>query len=137
MCIVLDANFFGSFDNPDNEEMVPVHRWLWGQNGKIVYADAPRVRREWERGGSRLLERLRQDGRLKLVDRKRVEEIESGLEGRIRSDDGHVVALALAAKVDVLVSNDRALHQDFKEIVRGKVYQNRSHAHLLQRDTCP
>ena len=52
MCIVLDANFFGSFDNPDNEEMVPVRRWLWGQNGKIVYADAPRVRREWKEAGA-------------------------------------------------------------------------------------
>ena len=137
MCIVLDANLFGKFDDPHNEDMKPVHRWLDKQYGKIVYSDTQRLRREWERGGSRLLERLRQDGSLKLVASADVEKMESALEGATQSDDGHIVALALVADVRVLVSNDRALHQDFKTIVRGSVYQTKSHARLLRRDTCP
>ncbi len=137
MCIVLDANLFGKFDDPHNEDMKPVHRWLNKQFGKVVYSDTPRLRTEWERGGSRVLERLRQDGSLRLVNSAEVEKMESTLEGEIQSDDGHIVALALVADVRVLVSNDRALHQDFKNIVRGSVYQTQSHARLLRRDTCP
>ncbi|MCY4116492.1 MAG: hypothetical protein OXF55_06300 [Caldilineaceae bacterium] len=137
MCIILDANLFGNFDDPHNEDMRPVHRWLSKQNGKIVYSDTSKFRDEWMKGGNVLLERLRQDGSLRLVPRADVEQIERSLEGTIQSDDEHIVALALVADVRVLVSNDKALHQDFKCIVRGKVYQTKSHAHLLRRDTCP
>ena len=137
MCIILDANLFGSFDDPRNENMKPLHRWLSKQYGKIVYSDTPKLQDEWSRGGSRLLERLRQDGSLKLVASAEVEVVESTLSGNIESDDEHIVALALVAGVRVLVSNDRALHQDFKNIVGGKVYQTKSHARLLRRDTCP
>lgn len=137
MCIILDANLFSTFDDPNNEDMKPVHRWLDKQNGKIVYSDTQRLRDEWERGGSRLLERLRQAGSLKLVSETEVEKVERSLEGTIESDDEHIVALAIVAEVNVLVSNDRALHQDFKSIVGGKVYQAKSHSRLLRRDTCP
>ena len=137
MCIILDANLFGNFDDPRNENMKPLHRWLGNHYGKIVYSDTPKLQDEWSRAGSRLLERLRQDGSLKLVASAEVEEMECRLEGQTRSDDEHIVALALVANVRVLVSNDRALHQDFKNIVGGQVYQTKSHARLLRRDTCP
>ena len=53
------------------------------------------------------------------------------------SNDSHIIALALVAEVKLLVSADKDLHHDFKEIVGGKVYQNKRHKHLLRRDTCP
>jgi hypothetical protein len=137
MCIILDANMFGSFDDPNNEDLKPVHRWLSKQYGKIVYSDTPTLRDEWKRGGSRLLERLRQDGSLKLVSKSDVEARRESLAGRIQSNDEHIVALALVAAAKVLVSNDQALHQDFKNLVGGSVYQTKSHAHLLGTDTCP
>ena len=137
MCIILDANMFGRFDDPNNEDLKPVHRWLSKQYGKIVYSDTPTLRDEWKRGGSRLLERLRQDGSLKLVSRSDVEARRESLAGRIQSNDEHIVALALVAAAKVLVSNDQALHQDFKNLVGGSVYQTKSHAHLLGTDTCP
>ncbi len=137
MCIILDANMFGRFDDPNNEDLKPVHRWLSKQYGKIVYSDTHTLRDEWKRGGSRLLERLRQDGSLKLVSKSDVEERRKSLAGRIQSNDEHIVALALVAAVKVLVSNDQALHQDFKNLVGGSVYQTKSHAHLLRTDTCP
>ena len=137
MCIILDANMFGSFDDPNNEDLKPVHRWLSKQYGKIVYSDTPTLRNEWKRGGSRLLERLRQDGSLKLVSKSDVEARRESLAGRIQSNDEHIVALALVAAAKVLVSNDQALHQDFKNLVGGSVYQTKSHAHLLGTDTCP
>ena len=48
-----------------------------------------------------------------------------------------IVALAMVAGVNVLVSRDKDLHDDFKRIVNGKVFQNEKHKHLLRRDTCP
>ena len=138
MCIVLDANLFGNFDDPHNEDMKPVHRWLDNRNGKIVYSDTQKLQREWKSGrGTHRLTSLRQSGQLKLVSKKDVEERESVLRGKIQSDDEHIIALALVARVTVLVSSDQALHQDFKNLVGGSVYQTKSHVHLLARDTCP
>ena len=138
MCIILDANLFGKFDDLRNEDMKPVHRWLDNRNGKIVYSDTEKLQREWKSGReNHRLTSLRQSGQLKLVSKKDVEERESALRGKIQSDDEHIIALALVARVTVLVSSDQALHQDFKNLVGGRVYQTKSHAHLLTRDTCP
>lgn len=137
MCIILDANHFGKFDDPQNEDMKPVHRWLNKQYGRIVYSDTRKFRNEWNKGGIRLLESLRQDGSLKMVARSEVEKVESTLAGKTQSDDEHIIALAIVAAVKVLVSSDRALHQDFKNIVGGSIYQTKSHSRLLKRDTCP
>lgn len=138
MCIILDANLFGKFDDLRNEDMKPVHRWLNNRNGKIVYSDAEKIQREWKIGrGTQRLTSLRQSGQLKLVSKRDVEERESALRGKIQSDDEHIIALALVARVKVLVSSDQALHRDFKNLVGGRVYQTKSHSHLLTKDTCP
>lgn len=53
-----------------------------------------------------------------------------------KSDDPHILALALVSGVRLLCSRDTALHADFKNprILRpaGSVYQNRRHRHLLR-----
>ena len=54
------------------------------------------------------------------------------------SNDVHILALARAAGVRLLISLDRDLHRDFTnpQILRnprGKVYQNRQHAKLLNK----
>lgn len=57
---------------------------------------------------------------------------------KIQSDDKHIIALALAAKVNVLVTQDDDLSEDFKKHVKnGKIYKYESHEHLLPRDGCP
>ncbi len=83
----------------------------------------------------RLVE-YRQAGRLIEVDPHEVDAAEGELTG-LSSNDAHIVALAVVAGVKVLVSRDRDLHDDFKRIVNGRVYQNEKHKHLLRRDTCP
>jgi hypothetical protein len=67
-----------------------------------------------------------------------VEEKADELKGKITSDDEHIIALALVAKVKVLVSDDIKLIRDFKDhITQGKVYRTKKHTHLLKKDTCP
>jgi hypothetical protein len=90
-----------------------------------------------------LRDQLRQAGKLKIVSPQDVEEKANELKGMISSDDEHIVALALIARVTVLVSyreGDGDLFADFKnrELVRGKVYTRKAHAQrMLTKDTCP
>ena len=143
MCIVVDANMFGAFKDPANENMEPVWNWLRKKNGKIAYSNTKKFEEEWERGGviGLIISLLRQSGQLKEIPPQAVEAKEDELNrtDTIRSDDPHIIALAIIANVKVLVSNDRTLHEDFKNrnLVGGRVYQTKSHSRLLRKDTCP
>lgn len=140
MCVILDANMFGEFKDQSNEDMQPVWNWLENKNGKIAYTNTKKFDEEWERGGvTDLIKILKQAEKLKEVPAPNVQEKENELRGQIESDDPHIIALAIVADVKVLISNDQDLHQDFKNrnLVGGKVYQNKKHARLLTKDTCP
>ena len=81
-------------------------------------------------------------GKIKFFDKKRVEDRQRKLSGklpRLKSDDPHIIALAIVAKVKLLVSGDKDLHDDFKNhpSIKGKVYQNQKHKKLLTPDLCP
>ena len=140
MCVILDANMFGEFKDQSNEDMQPVWNWLENKNGKIAYTNTRKFDEEWERGGvTDLIKILKQAEKLKEVPAPDVQQKENELTGKIESDDPHIIALAIVADVKVLVSSDQTLHQDFKNrnLVGGKVYQNKKHARLLTKDTCP
>ena len=143
MCVILDANTFGKFKNPADEDMSPVWEWLDNRNGKIVYANTKKFEDEWERGGmSHLRDQMMRAGQLKLVS-EGVQEKADELEGEISSNDEHIIALAIIAGVKVLVSyrgGDRDLFDDFrdKSLVGGRVYTREAHARsMLRKDTCP
>ena len=140
MCVILDANMFSEFKDQDNEDMQPLWNWLENKNGKIAYTNTRKFDEEWERGGvTDLIKLLKQAEKLKEIPAPDVQEKENELRGKIVSDDPHIIALAIVADVTVLVSSDQALHRDFKNrnLVGGKVYQNKKHARLLTKDTCP
>lgn len=140
MCIILDANLFTDYmkRSPD---MQPVWRWLEGaggsrRRGKLAYSPTTKFQAEVRKHPfkDKLIE-LRRAGVLKEVPVAEVKETEGGLPP-LKSDDPHVVALALAGSVSVLVSRDQDLHADFKKLVGGKVYQTAAHKHLLTPDLC-
>ena len=139
MCVILDANCIGNFNDSANEDMKPVRQWLERKNSKIVYSDTEKFRREWDEGGGyRLRRELQRRNKLKLVSVQDVEERENELSGRVVSDDEHIIALALTAQAKVLVSSDRKLIRDFKDhVTQGRVYQTKGHKRLLKNDLCP
>ena len=140
MCVILDVNSIGRFKDPADEDMEPVWNWLDRRNGKIAYASTKKFEEEWEKGGGIQLRReLQRRDKLKEIPAQDVQEKAKELEGKIESDDPHIIALAIIANVKVLVSNDRTLHEDFKNrnLVGGRVYQTKSHSRLLRKDTCP
>ena len=153
MCIILDANCFGSFRDRSNQDMQPIRKWLVQRNGKIAYSDTEKFREEWKRSGFDFRE-LNRAGQLKLVPKEDVLNKQVEIEGQLESDDPHVIALAIVAKIGVLVVQrqpdeplkgrrrrargaDTALQRDFQRLVRGKVYITEFHKGLLRPDTCP
>lgn len=144
MCIIVDTNTFHKFREPDDEDMEPVWTWLEKRDGKIAYADTEKLEAEWDKGGMQnLRNRLRRSGQLKVVSSEDVQEKADELKGEIESDDEHIIALAIVARVKVLVSyreGDRDLFDDFrdKNLVGGTVYTRKAHAQrMLRKDTCP
>ena len=153
MCIILDANCFGDFRDRSNKDMQPIRKWLAERNGKIAYSDTEKFQSDWKPRGLNYRE-LNRAGQLKLIPKEEVLKVQDDLVGKLESDDPHVIALAVVAKIKVLVvqrqsdeplkggrlrarGGDTALQRDFKRLARGKVYVTSGHKHLLTRDTCP
>ena len=108
MCVILDTNTFGKFKNTADEDMEPVWKWLDNRNGKIVYANTKKFEDEWERGGmSHLRDQMMRAGQLKLIS-EGVQEKADELKGEIASNDEHIIALALIARVKCWYRTERA-----------------------------
>ena len=148
MCIILDTNTFGRFRNPNDEDLEPVRKWLMKKNGKIAYSNTEKFKNEWAGKMTRWRNEQVRAGKFKLVSPEDVKKKEKELKGQMRSDDEHIIALALVAGVKVLVSyyeldskrrGDKAIFKDFtnRDLVGGKLYLRKEHEHLLTKDTCP
>ena len=138
MCLILDTNMYGLFLVPDNKDMEPVRNWVDSKNGKIAYSPAGKIKDELEKYQKmrKRFEVYRQNGKLKLFFPEDVEQEKAKLP-QLRSDDPYILALAQVSRAGLLVSADKKLHTDFKQIGGGKVYQTRKHTHLLKKDLCP
>ncbi len=140
MCIILDANCFHKLLDPENQDMLPVRKWLDNKNGKIVFSPTKKFEEEWMKGKmEKQLKTWRSKGKIKLADKTKVDKKSNELQRKIKSNDPHIIALAMVAGVKVLISEDQNLHEDFKNksLVGGSIYQNKDHEHLLRADLCP
>jgi len=115
--------------------------WLLGEKGKPRLVAAGLLRQELGRldGVRRMLTRLDQAGRLRTADATALTREEKRLRssGVCRSNDCHVLALAIVSGARTLATLDDDLAADFKDqdIInrpRGKVYRDHvAHARLL------
>ena len=141
VCAIVDANVAGRFfSRPPDPELLPL--WKWIDDGKSILVVGGRLRDELEAIG-RAAEQIRiwaQAGLVGFVapERKsRPRPQASRGTGLCVSDDEHVIALARASGARLLCSEDQLLHADFRnrDLIsgpRGAVYQNATHAHLLE-----
>ena len=143
MCLILDANKFGDFLDKKNVDMQPVRDWHNRGNNSFVHSLTKRLKRELKKS-TRMERNFLQwisSGKVRIVDEREVEEEETKLKNDpskvLKSNDEHIIALALVSGTKLLVSEDKKLHKDFKSIVKGNVYQNKKHKRLLRQDTCP
>lgn len=140
MCIIIDADMFNRYLDSNDDDMKPLRNWIKNK-GKIVYTNFGKYGDEvlQYRAMSIELRNLVEAGKAKNIQLSKVKaKLKELDEYSLNSNDPHILALALADNVKILVSNDTDLHKDFKSIVKGgKIYQNKQHKKLLSRHSCP
>ena len=140
MCIIIDANVASKvFAVPYLPDYIPLWKWIQDRDGKIVCGGKLREELEKITHVNRLLKQLFRAGKalqpqLSDVDQKQKEVEKAGL---CKSNDHHVIALALVSGARTLCTEDSNLEQDFKNPAlisnpRGSIYKNADHAHLLK-----
>jgi predicted nucleic acid-binding protein len=138
VCLIVDANVAAVFLAQPN----PVTRWLLAERGKPRLVAAGKLREELAKheGVRALLVQLERAGRLRPVDSSALRKKEIGLrsDGLCRSNDHHVLALAILSGARTLATLDNTLADDFKNLKiisqpRGSIYRDpEAHAHLLR-----
>ena len=145
MCLIVDANRMGDFlAEPPHDDAKPIHKWLRGGTGNLVYSTGGKFDTEIYRGARDKLEEYARAGRAKLIPESTFRDDARWLEasGKLRSNDAHVLALARAGRARLLYTGDDDLKADFKDTAiiagpRGKIYSGARNSRLLNATACP
>ena len=134
MCAIVDANVtFEVFGKKQTEAGRKFRDWLDSNRGKLVVGGKNLTElahngnfQRWFQEARRLTGRVRQVGTAQ-IEAQQEDLRRSGL---LRSDDEHVLALALVSGARLLYSNDGGLKDDFSNArilqrPRGRVYTTR------------
>ena len=129
MCAIVDANVSDQvFGDARSDAGAFFFRWLNERGGKLIVGgrlldELSRLQKfqEWLRGA--LLA-----GRARRIDddsvNAKMEEVDRS--GICRSNDHHIIALAMVGNGRLLFTNDRLLQDDFKQNIQdGKIYTTR------------
>lgn len=144
MCIIVDANRLGRLlAEPPDEDAVPIQRWLQRAGGTLVYSTGGKFEQELGGKARRQLAIYRRAGKARLISADRLAEEERRLQqgGQMKSDDPHVLALALESGARLLFTGDKRLIADFKDAKliakpRGRVYSSVANKRLLTSTVC-
>lgn len=138
MCIIVDnnrAHLF--FSEPKADVALPIWQWLVEKGGILIYGGRLATELKGMAKAGKLLLELQKAGRAFREDDEAItsKEVQIRKDGKCRSNDQHVIALAQVSGARVLFTADRDLMSDFcrVELLRpkGKVYQRPEHAELL------
>ena len=151
MCAIVDANVagevFGSSPQPAAKRFFD---WVNKGSGRLVAGGKLLRELELSSGFSVWAAAALRAGKMRIVNEGKVigrtEELIE--EGRCRSNDPHVLALAQISGARLLYSNDKDLQQDFKDsrlihpegyvysTLKGKKLTSTHKRHLGRRDLC-
>ncbi len=138
MCLVIDANVVHKvYPNPQLD-FLPIYNRITSGKATITYGG--HLTAEYSRMTEfrKLLRILDQSGHARQLPNADVEAATHAFEqsGLLRSDDPHVLAVALVGRVRLLCSEDEDLGDDFRDPrilpkPRGNVYKRAAHVHLI------
>ena len=146
MCLVVDANCFGSvFNSKSNQHarFAPVFKWLMtGHGGRLIYGG---TKYKKEVASYRpLLAELERKGRLLIIPDDSVNKVAAELKRRVPHsdfDDEHIVALVVVSKCCVVCTDDKQSHRFLRRktfyptgMKPPKIYQSPKHAKLCCSD---
>lgn len=148
MCIIIDANKAADFCKQEKPYLNVLLRWI-ATGGRV--ASGGHLERELFKVHSMkaLLLEWSRSGKLIRVPQERVAAREALVRSQCRSDDPHVVALAIETSASIVVTEDKNLIIDLRDrsLVgrRRRIYKENSaspsrvdrHTALLQRSDCP
>jgi hypothetical protein len=142
MCLILDSDIVHKVFPRPSGDFAPIHQALLNGGAKCVYGGEltqEYKQIEWFR---RILLRLDQQGIAKQFPSSEVDvqtlKLRQG--GLCKSNDAHILALAIVSKARLLCSEDGNLGDDFTNPLilskpRGSIYKRADHAHLI-REHC-
>jgi rRNA-processing protein FCF1 len=140
MCIIVDANCIHELAAPTNDGK-PILKWLLTGKGGLIVGGL--LKDELDRGGLRAtLAELNRAGKLHTLDDSKLSEVSGRLkkDGRCRSNDPHVIAVAIVSGCRLIFTKDKKLHKDVKnrKILNptASIYKSRKHHHLLEPCNC-
>lgn len=140
MCLIIDINMYGRFIKArGSREMKPLWQWLRHRGGKVVYSPTAKLKKEWKNFPYRKdAENLQREGLVKIVPPNIVQKKENELRGKTKSDDEHIIALAMVAGAKLLLSRDADLKDDFENpnLANGNIYKRAQAQRLLTPDVC-
>lgn len=139
MCLIVDACVSHKvFAAPFAAEAKPIWAWLM-RDGVIVYGGLLAEELGHSKEIRRRLVELRRSGRAFLEDEKAIQAEKDRViaEGRLESNDSHIIALARVSGARVVFTSDSALVRDFTNPrvlrPRGRAYKGKSsHERLLR-----
>ncbi len=143
MCVIIDTNKLSAFFGLADPASSALYAWVQG-GGSLVFTTHGRYADELRKANftNTFLE-FRRFSRVLSVSARELDAHIAQIEGerQYRSNDVHLLALALASGARVLYTDDRELQSDFtnRAIInnpRGKIYSKKDHAHLLTAYPC-
>jgi hypothetical protein len=140
MCIVVDANAANNLHS-EHEAGAIVLVWLLKGKGKLVVS-TDNLRELFKTRLRETILTLDRASRLCRADDGQCDELRDKLiaDGKLKSNDPHVVALVNVTGCDLVYTHDQPLHQDLKNkelVPEGcSVFQTADHKHLLGECNC-
>jgi len=139
MCVIIDTSLASKvFAEHRGSDYFPLWKWIEDKDGVIVYGGHLQTELYKISRAKRYLKTLSAAGKAHRMPKDEVDREEKKIcEMSRKSDDPHVLALARLSGARVLCSNDRDLHDDFKNLSlvpspRGRIYQKAQHAKVLK-----
>ena len=152
MCTILDANVAHEILDRNVSAAGKAFRdCIDSRKAKLLLGGKLRQELSRQTGLREQLRGMILAGRIKSINDQKVNREAQSLrnQGLCRSNDFHIIALARLGGARLLYSNDKDLHQDFKnkkliDKPRGKIYPHSesgeltdTHRTLLKRNSCP
>ena len=158
MCIIIDANKAGDFCQMKNPYMKKLVEWV-GKGGKIAHG-GPLVKELYKLNEIRnLVITWERQGSLIKIDNEKIKTREKEIKEKfkhnnmkLRSNDAHVIALAIESRARIVVTEDKKLIKDLKnrKLVgdKIKIYKEPRnpkrikphkdmHKRMLEKSDCP
>jgi hypothetical protein len=139
MCIIVDACVVHEINNGTKHGR-PVLNWLLGSSRSGLVVGGKLKGETFTGKFQRIAVELSRAGRLHVYPDHLINPVENDLRanGECRSNDAHVLALAMVSKCNLVFTDDRALQKDIKArpSLRIAIYRYASHRHLLAACRC-